>query len=63
MKLIRYYEKNQYGNLREFVHPDNASDAALIQRLTGQKTIDGSVRLVIEGLSDGSIQFEKVSAP
>ena len=63
MKTIKFYTKEQYGNRREFIHPDNASDASLVQRLTGQKTVDMSIRLCIQQLSAGTIEFTEVVAP
>lgn len=60
MKTIKYFVKNQYGNDREFVHPDNAGDAKILQQLTGQKTIDGRVRELVRDLTGGTVTFERV---
>ena len=63
MKTIKNYRKNQYGQEREFVAPENADDADRIMRLTGQKTIRPEVRQWITALAGGAIQFEEIIAP
>lgn len=62
-KVIKFYHASQWGNHREFVHPDNSGDGQIIQQLTGQKTINGTIRELIRDLTGGQIQFEEVIAP
>jgi hypothetical protein len=62
-KIIKYYRKSNYGVEREFIHPDNKTEATQIQFLTGKKTIDENVRLQILRLSNSTIDFEEVLAP
>ncbi len=66
-KIIKFYRKSQYGQDREFVHPDNFNDATFISSLTNQKTISNKIRSDIENLftTDGikGIQFQEVIAP
>lgn len=59
-KTIKYFVKNQYGIDREFIHPDNAGDAAIIRQLTGQKTLTGVIRELIRDLTGGQVNFEQV---
>lgn len=63
MKTIKFYHTSQWGNYREFVHPDNAGDASIIAQLTGQKTINGTIRELIRDLTGGMVTFEEVIAP
>ena len=63
MKTIKYYVVSQYGQDREFVHPDNAVDAQTIRQLTGQKTITPTVRKLIGDLCGGNVVFEQVFPP
>jgi hypothetical protein len=41
----------------------NKDDAAIVQQLTGKKTIDGKVRELLRDLTAGLISFEQVIAP
>lgn len=67
MKTIKYYRTNQWGVEREFVHPDSAGDAQIIQRLTGKKTIDGTTRELFRDLFGGhgpaGLEWKEVVAP
>lgn len=63
MTTIKYYRKNQYGVVREFVHPDNKADSDIIIGLTGQKTIDSRIRELIRDLTGGTVNFVEVIAP
>jgi hypothetical protein len=63
IKIIKFYRKFQYGQEREFVHPDNNNEAGIIYCLTSKKTIDERTRNFIQGLSDNLIKFEEVFAP
>lgn len=63
MKTIKYYRKNQYGQEREFVAPENEADGKIIQQLTGQKTIDGRIRELIRDLTGSQVTFEQIIAP
>lgn len=60
-KVIQYYRKDVFGVVREYVV--DKGDAGIIQRLTGQKTINGVVRELIRDLSGGNIEFKEVIAP
>jgi len=60
-KTIQYYVKDVYGNPLEYVV--NPADAQLIAQLTGKRTINGIVRMVLRDLSNGAIQFEQVLQP
>jgi len=62
-KIIKFYRKIQYGQTREFVHPDCAGDAKIISQLTGQRTIDGRIRELIRDLTGRWVEFEEVIAP
>ncbi len=62
-KVIKYYSVSQYGNLREFVHPDNSPDAKILSQLTGQRTINSVVRELVRDLTGGMVSFEEVMAP
>jgi len=59
-KVIQYYTKNNYGQTFEYVV---GKDAALIQQLTGKKTIDSKTRAIILDLCGGSVTFERVFEP
>jgi len=63
MKTIKYYTVSQYGNSREFVHPENSADASIIMQLTGQKTINSVIRELIRDLTGGLVTFQEVIAP
>ena len=63
MKVIKYYRKSSWGETREFIHPDNMGDGAIIKQLTGKKTIDGVVRELIRDLTGSQVQFEETTAP
>lgn len=63
MKTIKYYRKSQFGNDREFVHPENATDGDLIRRLTLQKTITPPIREMIAELTGGAVIFVETIAP
>jgi len=62
-KLIKYYRISQYGVTREFIHPDNNGEKAIIRQLTGQKTINSVVRELIRNLTGGTIQFTEIIQP
>lgn len=59
-KEIKYISVNQYGMQREFVHADHATEAKLIQGLTGAKTINQQVRDALTILSNNAITFTLV---
>lgn len=63
MKTILFYRKSQYGQEREFVHPDNQRDAQTISELTGKRTIDSHTRGLIQMLTAGTVIFKEVIAP
>jgi hypothetical protein len=63
MTIIKYYREMQYGSERELIHPDNASEARMIAMLTGRKTIDQTVRGLVQSISAGSVLFKEVLAP
>lgn len=63
MKTINYYRKVQYGVEREFIHPDCETDARTLLMLTGKRTIDQTVRGLVQMLSEGTVQFQEVLAP
>lgn len=58
---IEYYTKTLYGTDREYVV--DQSDARIISRLIGQKTIDQKNRELIEDLSRGIISFKEILPP
>lgn len=62
-KVIKFYSVKQYGNVREFVHPDHSAEAAIIAQLTGQKTINSVVRELIRDLTGSQVTFEQVLDP
>ena len=62
-KTIKFYRREVYGNPLEYIHPSNAEEAKIVQRLTGKKTIDQTTREMIETLSGNEISFEQVFAP
>jgi hypothetical protein len=62
-KTIKFYARAQYGNVREFIHPDHAGDAAIIAQLTGQKTINSSVRELLRDLTGCQVDFVQVLDP
>ena len=61
--IIKWYRTSQWGQVREFVHPESNADAAIIRQLTGQKTINGVVRELVRDLSRGYISWAEVMAP
>jgi hypothetical protein len=61
--IIKWYRKNQWGQVREFIHPDCQSDAKIIGQLTGQKTITGPIRELVRDLSRGYVTWQEVIAP
>jgi hypothetical protein len=58
---IPYYVKDVYGNRMEYIA--SKSDAAIIQQLTGKKTVDGRVRELIRDLTGGQVNFTLVPQP
>lgn len=58
---IEYYTKTLYGTDREYVV--DQSDARIISRLIGQKTIDQKNRELIQDLSRGIISFKEILPP
>jgi len=60
-KTIQYYTREVYGNKLSYIV--NKGDAAIIQQLTGKKTIDGKERELLRDLTAGLISFEQVIAP
>lgn len=63
MKTIKYFRTSQYGQEREFVHPESDGDGQIIRQLTGQKTIDGRIRELIRDLTGSQVSFVEVVAP
>lgn len=63
MKTIKYYRKSQFGNDREFIHPDNARDGEIIRAIYGLKTIDARTRDLITELTGGTVIFSETIAP
>jgi len=59
--VIEYYSVRQYGTDRDYV--SNCSDAQIISQLTGQKTIDSTIRELIHDLSRGIISFKQTLPP
>ena len=57
-KIIQYQVRESYG--RRFEYVVNQADAAIIQRLTGHKTIDSITRELLRDLSGGAIDFQQV---
>lgn len=62
-KIILFYRTSQWGNEREFIHPDSSGDASIVHQLTGKKTIDGRTRELIRDLTGGSVSFQETIAP
>ena len=60
-KVIQYYRKDVFGNTLEYVV--DKGDAQIIQRLTGQKTINGVIRELIRDLTGSRVEFKEVIAP
>lgn len=60
-KTIEFYNREVYGNLREYVA--NEGDANIIYRLTGKKTITSVERELIRDLSGGLIHFKQILPP
>jgi hypothetical protein len=63
LQVIRYYRRDTYGMEREYVHPSCGIKRDILQRLTGQRTIDATIRKLVTDLSGGSIVFVEVLAP
>jgi len=61
--IIKYYRTVQYGQEREFVHPDSEGSGKIISQLTGQKSINGIIRELIRDLTAGFVSFQEVIAP
>lgn len=57
--IIKYYTKNVYGQTLEYVL--DGTQAAAIQRLTGKKTINSSIRADLVALAN--VTFERVLEP
>jgi hypothetical protein len=60
-KTIQYYIREVYGNKLSYIV--DKGDAAIIQQLTGKKTIDSKERELLRDLTAGLISFEQVIAP
>lgn len=60
-KVIEFYSKDVYGNRLEYVL--NKSDADIIRKLTGKKTISGIERELIRDLTGSLVDFKEVLAP
>lgn len=60
MKIIKFYCKEQYGCVREFIHPENKGDAQILRQLTGKKTIDSITRELVRDLTGGQVTFQEV---
>lgn len=60
MKTIKYFIREQYGTVREFIHPDNAGDAKILAQLTGQKTVNPVIRELVRDLTGGQVSFQQV---
>ena len=58
MKIIEFYKKDVYGNTLEYVKDE--TDAMLIRRLIGKKTIDSTIRKLIYDLTAGRVAFKQV---
>jgi hypothetical protein len=58
MKIIEFYKKDVYGNTLEYVKDE--TDAMLIRRLIGKKTIDSTIRELIYDLTAGRVAFKQV---
>jgi hypothetical protein len=61
LKVIKYYRRRNYGAEHEYVA--DRGDALILQRLTGQKTINGVIRELVRDLTGGLVGFEEVIAP
>lgn len=59
-KIIKYFIREQYGTVREFIHPDNAGDAKILAQLTGQKTVNPVIRELVRDLTGGQVSFLQV---
>jgi len=59
-KIIKFVAREVYGKRLEYVV--DKDDAQLIQRLTGQKTINGVTRELFRDLSGGNVDFQQVLA-
>lgn len=62
-QIIRYYRTRNYGVEVEYVHPADSDEAAIIQRLTGKKTITPTIRELLRDLTGGYIQFQQEIQP
>jgi len=60
-RTIEFYRVVQYGTEREFVA--DPTDAEIVRRLTGQKTITVSVREMFRDLTHGFIQWSEILPP
>jgi hypothetical protein len=60
-KVIEFYIKDVYGKPLGYIK--NPADAAIVQQLTGKKTIDPTQRELLRDLSGGLIQFQQVMFP
>ena len=63
MKVIKFYRKNQFGQEREYIHPDCSAAKSIITKLTGKETISEFIRFKFEELTEGQIIFQEVIAP
>jgi len=63
IKVIDYYRRANYGTEHEYIVPGQGKEAACIQLLTGQKTINKMIRGQISLLTDNAIQFNEVVQP
>lgn len=56
-KIIKYFIRENYGTVREYIHPDNAGDAKILAQLTGQKTVNPVIRELVRDLTGGQVTF------
>ncbi len=59
-KVIKYYIRENYGCIREYIHPENAGDAKILAQLTGKKTVDPVIRELVRDLTGGQVTFQQV---
>jgi hypothetical protein len=59
-KIIKYFIRENYGCVREYIHPDNAGDAKILMELTGKKTVDPVIRELVRDLTGGQVTFQQV---
>lgn len=59
-KVIKFYVRENYGTVREYIHPENAADGKIISQLTGKKTVDPVIRELVRDLTGGTVSFQQV---